>query len=101
VRVTERLYRRWCKHASSGKAFDLQADLMRFTVDAVAGLAFGMDFNTIESEQETIQTHLNYDLPDAQSASRRAGQVLALVQTSLRSQHSIVIWSRCIGRSPN
>jgi len=62
-RVTERLYRRWCEHASSGAAFDLQADLMRFTVDVIAGLAFGVDCNTIESAGETIQTHLNHVFP--------------------------------------
>jgi cytochrome P450 len=61
--VTQRLYRRWCRHAEQGLAFDLQADLMRYTVDVVAGLAFGIDINTIESEQETIQTHLNQIFP--------------------------------------
>ncbi len=63
ARVTERLYRRWCSHAARGVAFDLQADLMRFTVDVVAGLAFGVDINTIESDGETIQTHLNQVFP--------------------------------------
>jgi len=62
-RVTERLYRRWSAHAASGVAFDLQTDLMRFTVDVIAGLAFGVDCNTIESEGETIQTHLNHVFP--------------------------------------
>ena len=63
ARVTERLYRRWCRHAERGTTFDLQADLMRYTVDVVAGLAFGVDFNTIESASETIQTHLNRIFP--------------------------------------
>ena len=63
ARVTERLYRRWCVSAERGIAFDLQADLMRYTVDVAAGLAFGTDLNTIESEGETIQTHLNHVFP--------------------------------------
>ena len=63
TRSTERLYRRWCGHADRGTSFDLQADLMRFTVDAVAGVAFGADLNTIESDRETIQTHLNRVFP--------------------------------------
>jgi cytochrome P450 len=63
VRVTERLYRRWTLHAKRGVAFDLQADLMRYTVDVVAGLAFGIDMNTIESDGEAIQTHLNQVFP--------------------------------------
>jgi len=49
-------------HASNGTAFDLQADLMRFTVDAVAGLAFGMD-SIRSSQSRNIQTHLNYIFP--------------------------------------
>jgi cytochrome P450 len=63
VRVTERFHRRWSEFASRGMEFDLQADLMRFTVDVVAGLAFGVDINTTESQEETIQTHLNQVFP--------------------------------------
>ena len=63
ARVTERFYRRCCAHARAGVAFDLQADLMRYTVDVVAGLAFGVDMNTLESDGETIQTHLNHVFP--------------------------------------
>jgi len=63
ARVTERFYRRLCAHARCGIEFDLQADLMRYTVDVVAGLAFGVDINTIESDGETIQTHLNHVFP--------------------------------------
>jgi len=62
-RVTERFFRRLSEHASRGVAFDLQADLMRYTVDVVSGLAFGVDINTIESDGETIQTHLNHVFP--------------------------------------
>jgi cytochrome P450 len=63
ARVTERFYRRLSMHAARGTAFDLQAELMRYTVDVVAGLAFGADINTIESDGETIQTHLNHVFP--------------------------------------
>jgi cytochrome P450 len=63
TRVTERFYRRLSGHARRGIEFDLQADLMRYTVDVVAGLAFGVDINTIESDGETIQTHLNHVFP--------------------------------------
>jgi cytochrome P450 len=63
ARVTERFHRRWCAHAARGVPFDLQADLMRYTVDVVAGLAFGVDINTIEADGETIQTHLNHVFP--------------------------------------
>jgi len=63
VRVTERFHRRWLEFARQGTEFDLQADLMRYTVDVVAGLAFGVDINTTESQEETIQTHLNQIFP--------------------------------------
>jgi cytochrome P450 len=63
ARVTERFHRRWSDHASRGTEFDLQADLMRFTVDVVAGLAFGVDINSIESAEVTLQTHLNHIFP--------------------------------------
>jgi cytochrome P450 len=62
-RVTGRLCRRWGDHAAHGTEFDLQAELMRYTVDVVAGLAFGAAINTIESDRETIQTHLNVVFP--------------------------------------
>jgi cytochrome P450 len=63
VRVTERFLRRLTSHARRGIAFDLQADLMRYTVDVVAGLAFGLDINTTEAAGDTIQTHLNHVFP--------------------------------------
>src|SRR5438477_544295 len=49
--------------AEGRKAIDLQADLMRYTVDVTAGLAFGADINTIESDAEVIQHHLDKVLP--------------------------------------
>ncbi len=63
VRVTERFARRWQRAAAAGDDIDLQADLMRYTVDVTAGLAFGADINTIESSGEVIQQHLDKILP--------------------------------------
>jgi cytochrome P450 len=64
IQVTERFAKRWGKAAQSGAAIDLQADLMRYTVDVTAALAFGEDINTIEAEQEVLlQHHLNQVLP--------------------------------------
>ncbi|MCP5979083.1 hypothetical protein NL364_31785, partial [Klebsiella pneumoniae] len=34
-----------------------------FTVDAVAGLAFGEDVNTLQSDEDIIQRHLNRIFP--------------------------------------
>ncbi len=63
MKVTQRLHGRWRKAARAGVAIDLQADLMRFTVDAIAGLAFGADVNTLESDQDVIQRHLDKIFP--------------------------------------
>lgn len=59
VRVAGRLRKRWAKAAQAGEGIDLQADLMRYTVDAVSGLSFGRDINTLESDEEVIQLHLD------------------------------------------
>lgn len=61
--VGERLVARWQLAARQDKLIDLQADLMRFTVDAVAGLAFGADVNTLQSDDDVIQKHLNRIFP--------------------------------------
>ena len=63
LKVTERFERRWRRAASAGATIDLQADLMRYTVDVTAGLAFGADINTIESDTDVIQQHLDKVLP--------------------------------------
>jgi cytochrome P450 len=63
VKVTGRFARRWQRAAAAGEAIDLQADLMRYTVDVTAGLAFGADINTLESDDDVIQKHLDKVLP--------------------------------------
>ena len=63
LKVTQRLRRRWQSAARTGSTIDLQADLMRFTVDAIAGLAFGTDINTLESDADVIQRHLDKIFP--------------------------------------
>jgi len=62
-RVGARLQRRWQRAARTGQALDLQAELMRYTVDTVAGLAFGTDINTLESDGVVIQHHLDRIFP--------------------------------------
>jgi cytochrome P450 len=62
-KVAQRLRERWVKAARAGAPIDLQADLMRFTVDTIAGLAFGAEINTLESDEDVIQRHLDKILP--------------------------------------
>lgn len=61
--VAQRLTRRWQAAAREGRAIDLQADLMRYTVDTIAGLAFGTEVNTLESDEDVIQKHLDKIFP--------------------------------------
>ncbi len=61
--VTRRLHRRWQAAAAADDSIDLRADLMRYTVDGVAGLAFGSEINTLEGGSEVIQNHLDQILP--------------------------------------
>lgn len=61
-RVTERLMARWRTAAQRGEAIDLQASLMRYTVDVTTGLAFGVDLNTIEAPHP-LQEHLDKMFP--------------------------------------
>jgi len=63
LKVTRRLHGRWQQAARSGTAVELQPELMRFTVDAIAGLAFGADINTLESDADIIQRHLDKIFP--------------------------------------
>jgi cytochrome P450 len=63
VKVSERLAGRWGRAADSATPIDLQADLMRYTVDTVSGLAFGAEVNTLESDDDVIQRHLDKIFP--------------------------------------
>lgn len=63
LKVVERLYNKWSKDAESGEPFDIQRDLLRFTVDVTASLAFGIDMNTLEQTGGAIQDHMDKVFP--------------------------------------
>lgn len=63
LKVSMRLRGRWQRAVRAGSAIELQPELMRFTVDAISGLAFGADVNTLESDDEIIQRHLDKIFP--------------------------------------
>lgn len=63
AKVALRLRKRWDGAAQAGRDIDLAADLKRYTVDIIAGLAFGTDVNTIDGGEDTIQRHLDDILP--------------------------------------
>lgn len=61
-RVTERLGAQWLEAARRGETIDLQASLTRYTVDVTAGLAFGIDLDTLNAPHP-IQQHLDQMFP--------------------------------------
>ncbi|MCH2230373.1 MAG: cytochrome P450 [Crocinitomicaceae bacterium] len=63
LKVIERLYNKWSKDAETGEPFDIQRDLLRFTVDVTASLAFGIDMNTLEQTGGAIQDHMDKVFP--------------------------------------
>jgi cytochrome P450 len=69
--VTQRLQARWHKAALEGRELPLQPELMRYTVDTIAGLALGADINTLGAGEDVIQQHLDQVLPAILSRALR------------------------------
>jgi cytochrome P450 len=63
VAVALRLQARWQQAARDGSAIDLAEDLKRYSVDIIAGLAFGSSVNTLDGGEDVIQRHLDVVLP--------------------------------------
>lgn len=63
VAVGLRLQQHWQRAARDGRVIDLTEDLKRFSVDIIAGLAFGSDVNTIDGGEDVIQRHMDIVLP--------------------------------------
>lgn len=63
LKTTERLLNKWEKNAQQNSSFDVQKDLIRYTVDVTTTLAFGYEMNTIEKGEDVIQNHLEKIFP--------------------------------------
>jgi cytochrome P450 len=63
VKVTGRLKARWDEAAAKGGVVEAQKDLTRYTIDVTANLAFGYDVNTLETEGDDLQRHLERIFP--------------------------------------
>jgi cytochrome P450/nitrite reductase/ring-hydroxylating ferredoxin subunit len=61
--MASRLLERWKKVADTDTVLDLQAELMRFTVDVTTMLAFGHDVNTLGNGDDVIQQYLEPVFP--------------------------------------
>jgi len=56
--VGQRLQKRWLAAAQANQPIALNADLKRYSVDIIAGLAFGEEVNTIEHGDDAIQQQI-------------------------------------------
>ena len=63
VKVTRRLKARWDQAVAKGTRVDVQKDLTRYTIDVTANLAFGYDVNTLGTEGDELQGHLERIFP--------------------------------------
>ena len=92
LKVAGRLAGRWTRAAQAGTAIDLQADLMRYTVDTIAGLAFGSEVNTLETDGDVIQQHLDKIFPALHKRMFSVVPTWRLVRTAADRQlaHSVV-----------
>jgi cytochrome P450 len=59
VTVALRLRSRWQRAAGSGHVIELNDDLKRYSVDIIAGLAFGTDVNTVDGGENDLQHHMD------------------------------------------
>lgn len=70
--VTERLEQQWHRRAVGRQPFDIRQDAMRYTVDIVAGFAFGSDLDTLNDQDSPLQGYLSQFL---QTAARRQAAI--------------------------
>ena len=63
ARVTARLHERWARAAATAADVDVQQDMMRYTVDAIASLSLGYDLNTLQDDSDPLQARLREFFP--------------------------------------
>lgn len=61
--MTQRLINRWEGVLESQEVIDIQKEMMLYTVDITTNIAFGYDTNSLQSEGDIIQEHLNKIFP--------------------------------------
>lgn len=63
TKVTRRLKARWDQALANGSTIHVPRDLSRYTIDVTANLAFGYDVNTLETDADELQRHLERIFP--------------------------------------
>jgi len=61
--LTRRLQQRWLEAARTKAVLDIPNEMMRYTVDVTANVAFGYDLNALSQEGAAIQEHLENVMP--------------------------------------
>jgi cytochrome P450 len=85
--VAQRLAGRWQAAADAGRPVELLPDLMRYTVDTIAGLAFGAEVNTLEAMLVAA------DLPDSGIDDVQvAGNVLTMLLAGEDTTANTLAW---------
>jgi cytochrome P450 len=101
--VTSRLMDKWSRAAETGATLDLSADLKRYTVDVIAGLAFGVDVNSVENDVDEIQSHIDFIFAMSFRRSLSVFPYWRYVSTSAarRLTHSVRVVNESIERFIN
>lgn len=63
VDITDILLKHWTRLSAQNTSIEIKGELMRYTVDVTAQLAFGYNMNTIEKKEDVIQHHLEVIFP--------------------------------------
>ncbi|NRA11401.1 MAG: cytochrome P450, partial [Crocinitomicaceae bacterium] len=63
IQMTKRLHQRWLRLIELNNPVDVQKEMMRYTVDITTSIAFGYDGNTLDTEGDIIQNHLDKIFP--------------------------------------
>jgi cytochrome P450 len=92
LQVAQRLSGRWERAGAAGEVIDVQGDLMRYTVDVIAGLAFGADINTLEGDEDVIQHHMDKIFPRC-SAARWRRSPTGATSSCRRTARSMRTWT--------
>ncbi len=56
--VANRLVSKWENHPDRKESFNVQKEMMRYTVDTTTAIAFGYQMNTLEKGEDVIQNHM-------------------------------------------
>ena len=60
IRMTDRLERRWTEAVAAGRPIDMPRDLKRYSMDVTSALAFGVDVDSLEHDDDPLQADVEH-----------------------------------------